>query len=126
MEDIAPFTPVNFFQLQNDCLYLPVQIKTPFSLNGSNAKKYLLPDTSALTDEIAFAEVSMGWNEEGIEFYVNVLQPYQKSSYPLLEKGDSLEVCIDTRNIKTSGYNTRFCHHFFCLVEGTDGRQAGD
>jgi hypothetical protein len=33
---------------------------------------------------------------------------------------------IDTRDIKTSGYNTRFCHHFFFLPEAVDERTCGE
>jgi hypothetical protein len=126
MEDLVPFTPVNFFQLHCNCSYVPRQAKDHFGLNAGNFTKYLLPDTSALTHEDAFADVALGWNEEGLEIYARINQPFQKSSYPQLERGDSLEVCVDTRNIKTSGYNTRFCHHFFCLAEHNDSRQCGE
>ncbi len=126
MDNIAPLTPVNFFQLQFDCRYLPLQAKKLFGLQLSNYTKYLLPDTSALTHEDYFAEVALGWNEEGLEIFALINEPFQKSTYPNLERGDGLEVCIDTRNIKTSGYNTRFCHHFFCLAEPLDDQQAGE
>ncbi|MBA2727336.1 MAG: hypothetical protein H0U49_04085 [Parachlamydiaceae bacterium] len=126
MENIAPLTPVNFFQLQCDCHYLPLQAKKPFGLQANNYSKYLLPDTSALTHEVHFAEVALGWNEEGMEIYVSINEPFTRSSYPTLDRGDSFEVCIDTRNIKTSGYNTRFCHHFFCLAEPSDNIHAGE
>lgn len=126
MEELEPFTPVNFFQLHCDCRYLPRKSKEPFSLTASNFTNYLLPDTSALTHEEHFADLALGWNEEGLEVYARINQPFHKSTYPILERGDSLEICVDTRNIKTSGYNTRFCHHFFSLAEASESRQAGE
>ncbi len=33
---------------------------------------------------------------------------------------------IDTRDLKTSGYNTKFCHHFYFLPEKIDGIQCGE
>lgn len=128
MNDNFPsFTPVNFFQLQADCRHLPRHtLKTSFALDTKNYKKFLLPKTSVLTDENGFAEVAMAWSSDGLEFMVHVDQPYQNSIYPQIDRGDSFEICIDTRDIKTSGYNTRFCHHFFCLPESVEGRQAGE
>lgn len=126
MDNTVPFTPVNFFQLSSDCRRLKARGNTTFALSPSNFKQYLLPDTSMLTSEHSFAAVSVGWQPEGIEIYVHVGQPYQQSTYPQFDRGDCLEVCIDTRNVKTSGYNTRFCHHFFCLPEKVEGQQAGE
>ncbi len=126
MENLIPLTPVNFFQLYCNCLYIPYDSKNSFALNEKNFTEYLLPDTSTLTDESHFANVAMGWNEEGLEIFARVIQPFQQSSYPQLDRGDSLEVCVDTRNIKTSGYNTRFCHHFFCLAMAKDSLQVGE
>jgi hypothetical protein len=125
VEGTVAFTPVNFFQLSSDCRQLAKR-GIPFALTSKNFKRYTLPDTSALLDEYPFAAVAMGWHREGLEFYIAVDQPYQESFFPHLERGDSIELCIDTRNVKTSGYNTRFCHHFFCLPEQVDGRQAGE
>jgi hypothetical protein len=33
---------------------------------------------------------------------------------------------IDTRDVKTAGFNTRFCHHFFFLSEPVEGLVAGE
>lgn len=122
-EDFVPITPVNFFQIQAGCLYLP---KSFPGLNGQNFRKYLLPDFSHLCGEISFAEVAMGWNEEGIELLVRVDKPFRSTSYPQVDRGDGIEIFIDTRDVKTSGFNTRFCHHFFFLPESIDGHAAGE
>lgn len=127
MDNDVPFTPVNFFQLSIDCNKLPkTHPSSPFTLNEKNFKTYLLPDLSALTSESSFADVAMGWSDAGIELFIAVKQAYLRSLYPQFDKGDSLEVCIDTRDVKTSGYNTRFCHHFYFLPESVDGQQAGE
>ncbi|MGZ3633207.1 MAG: hypothetical protein ACXWM7_02610 [Parachlamydiaceae bacterium] len=126
MENSVPFTPVNFFQLSLDCHRLPNVKKGAFALHLKNYRQYLLPDTSALTGDDQFAEIALGWSVEGLEIFALIEESYTRSMYPQLEKGDSFELCIDTRDVKTSGYNTRFCHHFFFLPEAVDGRQAGE
>ena len=126
MENTPPFTPVNFFQLNMEILRLPSPKESPFTLTSKNYRKYLLPNLEALTSESPFAEVALGWSPDGIEIYVAIEQSYLKSIYPQYDKGDSIELCIDTRDVKTSGYNTRFCHHFFFLPEAVEGLQAGE
>lgn len=125
-EEYFSLFPASFVQISADCHYLPQGQQGFPQLVKSKEARYLLPDTSALCGEEAFAEVKMGWNEDGLEFLVLVNQSYQKSIYPTLTAGDSFEIMIDTRNVKTSGYNTRFCHHFYFLPESIDGHQAGE
>jgi len=126
IESGISFTPVNFFQLQVDCHFLSTEGGDIFALNRGNCQKYLLPDLSALTAETSYAKIALSWSALGIEVLCLVDQEYRASSYPELSLGDSLEVCIDTRNVKSSGFNTRFCHHFFCLVQPLEGVQAGE
>ncbi len=120
IEDIQiNLSPISFFQLRADAHHLTKEMGDP--------AKYLLPDTSALCNEIPFAEVSMGWNEEGIHFHLLSRRPFIRSVYPSIQKGDSFEVFIDTRDMKSASFNTRFCHHFFCLPSPTDEEiQAGE
>lgn len=126
-EEFVPLTPVNFFQIGADCNYLPSGKEKKFPvLTRQLAKKYQLPDTSHLCSEEAFADVSLGWNEEGVEAFIDVRSPFRQARYPNVDQGDSIELFIDTRDIKTSGFNTRFCHHFFFLGEGVDGHFAGE
>jgi len=110
-------SPVNFFQLRVDCYY---------SAKGISGQKFYLPNTSQLCGEESFAKVALGWNEQGIECVVEVSQPFRSAFYPDVTRGDSVELMIDTRDVKTSGYNTRFCHHFFFLPEAIEGIQAGE
>lgn len=126
MDDNVSFTPVNFFQVSFDCHHLPEAKQAPFALSLKNYAKYLLPDVSALTGQTSFAEVAMGWSQEGLEILAIIHQPYLKALYPQYDKADSMEICLDTRDVKTSGYNTRFCHHFVFLPEAVEGLQAGE
>ncbi len=123
MDEFVPLTPINFFQIQTDCLHL----KTEFSkLPPAEFRKYLLPDLTPLCSENPFAEVAVGWNQEGFQAFVTVSQPYRHCFYPDVTRGDSVELFIDTRDVKTSGFNTRFCHHFFFLPEAIEGHYAGE
>lgn len=115
------FTPVNFFALSCECHQLTTKDRVP-SLTAS----YLLPATNHLCHEYTFAKVAMGWSEEGLGFHIHVDQPYTKSVFPDLQRGDSVELFIDTRDLKSAGFNTRFCHHFYFLAEAIEGQQGGE
>jgi len=123
-QDEFTLSPVNFFQIGFDCHQLP-EGKFP-RLTLQNYRKYLLPDTAMLCSQDTFARMAMGWHAEGLELLVQVDQAYQQCFYPDFQKGDSLELCLDTRDVKTSGYNTRFCHHFFFLPEAVEGTMGGE
>lgn len=111
-ENITPFAPVHFFALQFDCHYFQESKKEAFG----NSRHYL-PDLAFINDLESFAELAMGWNEKGLYFLAKVKRPLLKVEFPNLQKGDALELLIDTRDVKTSGYQTRFCHHFYFLPE---------
>lgn len=122
--------PVSFFQHSIDCREI-VQIEpTAISMEALGRRlavaRYRLPDLAPFCGEVSFAEVFLGWHREGLALHVAVHQPFRRASYPELSRGDSIELLIDTRDLKTSGYNTRFCHHFFCFAEPLDGRQVGE
>lgn len=126
-EEFAALTPVNFFQISTDCRYLPSSKEDKFPhMTKALAQKMRLPDTSQLCSEESFAEVSLGWNEEGLEAFIAVNRPFKRAFYPEVDRGDSIELFIDTRDVKTAGFNTRFCHHFFFLAEGIEGHFAGE
>lgn len=112
--------PIHFFAVSCDCKYLPPKEHFP------SRSQYALPSTQPLTGEAAFAKVSMGWNEEGIGLQIEVNHPATHASYPKVEGGDSVELFFDTRDLKTAGFNTRFCHHFFFLPEAVEGIVAGE
>lgn len=120
-EDGFALTPIQFFPIGVDCRH----VKTPFPQIKEKGL-YLLPSTADLCDQENFGKLYMGWNKEGIELEVVVSQPVQGCVYPDVSRGDGLELFFDTRDVKSSGYNTRFCHHFFFLPEAIDGHQCGE
>lgn len=112
--------PINFFALSCDCHHLDKKERIPsFSTHS-------LPITESLTGEECFAKVAMGWHEEGIALQIEVNEAPNDSYYPLVEEGDSVELFFDTRDVKTSGFNTRFCHHFFFLPKTIEGISKGE
>lgn len=113
-------TPSNFFAISCDCHYLSKKDLVPAFSTQS------LPTTSHLCHEQAFAKVAMGWHETGLGFYIQVDQPCIRTSFPTIEKGDSIELLIDTRDLKSAGFNTRFCHHFYFLPQAVEGHQYGE
>ncbi len=117
--------PINFFQLSLDLQRVDSQSFTSLGKRLAH-DKYRLPNFSHLCGESEFAEVFLGWSPEGIATHVLVHETFKRASYPDVTRGDSIELFIDTRDVKTSGFNTRFCHHFFCLPEEVDGYQVGE
>lgn len=113
-------SPVSFFAVAADCLRKPLEAKTRLG------PKHWLPDTSALCDDESFARVAVAWATEGFYARVEVEKPFEGAFYPDVQKGDSVEFFIDTRDIKTSGFNTRFCHHFYFFGQPVEGRLAGE
>lgn len=111
---------VHFLALKGPCY--PLEKKGPQTL----AARYLLPSTQALTAEKTLAKVSLGWHEEGLCVTAEVRRPITHVTFPDIRKGDSLELFFDTRDVKTSGYNTKFCHHFFFLPRAVEGEQKGE
>lgn len=119
-ESTFSLNPVHFFALSCDCRYLPKKELANFWA------KHLLPSTHSLTNEEHFGDIALGWNEDGIALNLRSTQPAVQSFYPDIEKGDSLELFFDTRDLKTTGVATRFCHHFFFLPEAVEGFSKGE
>ena len=107
--------PQYFFEFEAD-IY---ELKKHGSL--SDVQKYVLPSLSKLWNEEQFATVSMGWSANSLSFLVDVKNDEVKPSYPDIQKGDSIELFIDTRNLKNSKLVHRFCHHFYFLPARIDG-----
>ncbi len=128
LSDLQPLSPLHFFQFQLSCQRLPAGKKSPIlpQLSDSERKRFLLPHLASVSGEEEFAEIWLGWQPEGWECLARVTVPYQRVSYPNISKGDSLELFIDTRDLKNVGTVTRFCHHFFFLPEAVEGEQKGE
>jgi hypothetical protein len=113
LEKLPPLPPLQFFAIT-------AEIK-----KGAEIKKtHLLPEFSDLLAEVNFADVFMAWNEEGILLKVEVRKSFEEAHYPDYQKGDALEFFFDTRDLKTAGFPTRFCHHFLVLPKDVQGVQV--
>lgn len=109
MEDLIPLNPIHFFSIELPCFYLKKNEGRKWE------KKHLLADLSSFQGEHSFAEVFLGWNEEGIHAEISVAAPFDTVRLPDYYQGDYIEFFFDTRDVKSTGYTTRFCHHFYFL-----------
>lgn len=119
-ENSFSLNPLSFFTLSWDCRRLKNKETFPSLTND------LLPSLHPLSSEYQFAKVAMGWHEEGIGLQVKVNQRFIKSVFPEVQKGDSVEIFIDTRDLKSAGFNTRFCHHFVFLPQAVESHLAAE
>jgi len=119
LEGMAAIAPLDFFSVQGELR----QVKSAPSLRQMQ-KLYLLADTSELLGEEHFADVAMAWSEEGLFIAAFIDQPFEESKYPRYAEGDALELFFDTRDLKTAGFATRFCHHFLFLPQAVQGVQC--
>ncbi len=117
-ESLPALFPETFF----DCsisIYRSSKLPT-----GRGRRKFLLPDLSSLLDEEIFAEFFLSWDNDGLSIVCNVERPFTDSVYPRYDEGDSLEIFIDTRDLKEVGVIHRFCHHFLFLPVEVQGVQS--
>jgi hypothetical protein len=118
-EDLPSLCPVQFFGINADCQFLAKgALKTD--------KQYLLPSASELLNEEAFADVYAAWNFDKIKFLIDVHVPFKHVGDGDIRAGDSVELFIDTRDLKSKGTISRFCHHFVFYpgeVQGFYGRE---
>ena len=112
--------PVHFFALSSDCRFWPKEEGAP------PIASHALPATAGLTGEEGFARIAMGWCDEGIGFQIEIKGEAHQSFYPDVELGDSVELFFDTRDLKSVGFNTKFCHHFFFLGLPANGVVKGE
>lgn len=103
-DDTPSLSPVQFFGVTADCLSSKGKFKPD--------KEHLLPSTTDLLGETSFADVYAGWNVDKLVFYFSIHVPFQKIGEPDFRKGDCVEIFIDTRDMKTKGAVSKFCHHF--------------
>lgn len=116
-DQIAPIAPVHFFALQMPVLRRDVRVE------DSLDEKCLLPSLEDLCTEENFAHIYLAWSKEGIHCEAAFQSAFTSSYYPRIDQGDSIELMIDSRDVKAP-FNTRFCHHFVFLPKEVDGHQA--
>jgi len=112
-EDVPSLSVLNFFSMKMDCHY---------SKDDVLQRKHLLIDSSAYLVEERFANVYMGWNEEKLIFNIHVNIPFTKVVFPNFKRGDSVELFIDTRNLKEKNVITKFCHYFLFFPQKIDDK----
>lgn len=83
--------------------------------------KFKLPDLASYLDEDEFAHVYAAWHEDKMHFHVEVDGPFEKGDFNDFHKADSVEIFIDTRNLKQKTTLGRFCHHFVFFPEKVEG-----
>ncbi len=118
-EYLDPLVPVDFFSFSFDIPYgKEIQKGSLFR------KEPALPDMTSFLGEEKFADMSLAWNEEGVLGHLVTNKPFEESSFPHYWEGDSVEVFLDTRDSKTAGFATKFCHHFVFLAHEVQGVQG--
>ncbi|MEX0936262.1 MAG: hypothetical protein WDZ59_00265 [Pirellulales bacterium] len=85
---------------------------------------YRLWNPAQLDEERTFADMRMGWNEQGIALAARVTgkrqPPWCRDTKP--EDSDGLQVWLDTRDTHNIHRASRYCHRFVFLPAGV-GRQ---
>lgn len=119
LEKLPAMAPLDFFSLEGEFHYS----KSPPS-SKLMRRSYRLSETSEWLGEEHFADVAAAWNESGLFFDVFVNQPFEEAFYPHFSEGDAVELFFDTRDLKTAGFATRFCHHFLFLPRPIQGIMA--
>ena len=116
LEVLEPLLPIDFFAIAGDIAHAKKIPTAKFF-----KQTHLLADTSELLNEEKFADIALAWNEEAIFVEAHFHKTFEAAFYPDYAKGDSLELFFDTRDLKTAGFATRFCHHFLILPQEVHG-----
>lgn len=111
MDELPSLEPLHFFAINADLLHWEG------TKGNSLPKSYLLPNLSPFFGEDSFAKVFMAWNERGIFLNIAADSRVPKVFFPDIQKGDSVELFFDTRDMKNTHGIHRFCHHFFFLPQ---------
>jgi hypothetical protein len=120
----ALITPTMLFRFSAPCLYTAER----WSASGIKLdEKHRLPCFSELGGTKPFADVRLGWNEQGIALNVAIAgkqqPPWCRDSR--IDDSDGVQIWIDTRNTQNIHRAGRFCHRFAFLPVGT-GRKVDE
>lgn len=85
---------------------------------------YLLPEMDEYLLEESFARVGIARSDRGLSISVSVEKGFEECHFPAVEKGDGVEVFIDTRGIDDAFVVHKYCHHFIFLPKPVDGIEA--
>lgn len=114
LDHLSAMMPIDFFEL--NCSLLEAD---PASIAQVKNKRYRLPHFSSLLAEKPCAEIHMGWSVEGLLWHIEIKGSPEKTFFPEWEKGDAIELYIDTRALPSAAIH-KFCHCFVILpqIEG--------
>ena len=113
-EDVPSLSVLPFFSIAASLYRLPKGKKTFFT------KDYLLPSSAAYTGEKENTSIYAAWTDDKLLFHFEIKGSFEKADSEF-RKGDSIELFIDTRDIKSRRFMTSFCHHFVIFPEKVDG-----
>lgn len=119
LEELPALAPLEFFSIEAPLHHC----KTPPSPKQM-LKHFQLSDLSEWQAEERFATVALAWSDAGIFASVFVDKPFEEAFYPRFSEGDAIELFFDTRDLKTAGFATRFCHQFVFLPQAVQGISA--
>ena len=119
LEGLDPLIPLDFFALKGQLPHVKENASSRWM-----QKNALLPELSEELIQENFAQIAMGWNETCLLIDLVVDKPFEEASYPNFREGDSFELFIDTRDLKTTRFMTSFCHHFVFLPQAVQGVRA--
>jgi hypothetical protein len=119
LEKLPALPPIEFFSLEGELRY-----SQPSPSSKLMRRNFMLLNASEWLGEEHFADMAAAWNESGLFFTVFVNKPFEESFYPRFTDGDAVEFFLDTRDLKTAGFATRFCHHFLFLPQAIQGIQT--
>jgi hypothetical protein len=119
LEELPALAPLEFFSLEGQLRYS----KTPPS-SKIMRKSFMLADTTEWLAEERFADVALAWNESGLFIDVFVDKASDECFYPRYDEGDAVELFFDTRDLKSAGFATKFCHQFVFLPRAVQGITA--
>lgn len=71
--------------------------------------------------EEGFAKVGISWSESGLFLSILFDKSFDECYFPAIEKGDGVEVFIDTRAIDDAVVVHKYCHHFVFVPKPVDG-----
>ena len=90
--------------------------------DGYRIPDLMVLDAGSASADLAFADLWMAWNEDGLYLALDVAgnpSPEVLPKRPLA--GDSLQVWLDTRDVRDAHRASRYCHHFY-FAPGGGGR----
>lgn len=114
-ESLPSLLPLHFFELFFDAKYVSATKR-----RGKLGKEHLINPTGKYFDEEDSLEFFLGWNEKGIIVQAEIYSENIEIDPSEFRRGDSIELFFDTRNLKSQGYVSKFCHHFVVFPELAD------